>query len=269
MINYHNLLAEIMVCGEDRGDRTGVGTRSVFGAKFYHDMRTGFPLLTTKKIHIKSVVHELLWIISGSTNIQYLNDNGVRIWDEWADEQGNLGPVYGRQWRSWLGYDFSYGHIEEFDQLAEAIETIKTNPESRRIVVQAWNPAQIKDMALPPCHMFFQFYCHTDGGLSLQMYQRSADVFLGVPFNIASYGLLLEMVARVTGRHARNLVINFGDLHIYNNHQEQVREQMTRCPRDLPTLVLPTKDSIDDYVYEDFKFENYDPHPLIKGTVAV
>lgn len=270
------MLRHVKENGEKRGDRTGTGTTSVFGYHFEHDMTTGFPLLTTKKIHWKSVVHELLWMISGSTNVKYLNDNGVRIWDEWADENGKLGPVYGAQWRSWSSYHDDYGGTfssglirDGIDQLNNAIDLINDNPECRRIVVSAWNPAEIKDMALPPCHMFFQFYCHSDGGLSLQMYQRSADIFLGVPFNIASYALLLSLVAEVTGRTASKLSITFGDLHIYDNHMDQVEEQLKRANRPLPSLELNYVKSIDDFVYEDIILKFYDPHPTIKAKVAV
>lgn len=273
MNSYRELMMSILLDGESREDRTGTGTKSIFGYQFRHRMDKGFPLLTTKKIHLKSVIHELLWFIKGDTNIKYLNDNGVTIWDEWADKDGELGPVYGEQWRSWpnivLNKEWELEVLPSIDQLQQAIDMIKLSPDSRRIVVSAWNPVEVPNMALPPCHMFFQFYCHTDGGLSLHMYQRSADAFLGVPFNIASYAFLLEMVAKVTGRHAHELIISFGDLHIYNNHYRQVIEQMSREPRTLPTLQLADRDNIDDFVYEDFVIEGYNPYPPIKAPIAV
>ena len=250
--------------GADKSDRTGTGTRSVFGYQMRFDLSEGFPLLTTKKLHLKSIIYELLWFLRGDTNIGYLKEHGVRIWDEWADANGELGPIYGKQWRSWP--DYRGGSI---DQIAEIINTIKTNPDSRRIIVNAWNVAQIDEMALPPCHCFFQFYV-AEGRLSLQLYQRSADIFLGVPFNIASYALLLMMAAQVTGLKAGDFVHTLGDAHIYTNHFEQARLQLTRDPRPLPRMSInPEVKDIFDFKYEDFTLEGYDPHPHIKATVAV
>lgn len=277
MNSYLNMINKVQRCGEDRGDRTGTGTRSYFGYQFRHRMSTGFPLLTTKKLHWKSIVHELLWMISGDTNIKYLKDNGVRIWNEWADKNGDLGRVYGQQWRGWSKYYNDYGGTftsglvrEGVDQLEQAIDKIKDNPEDRRIIVSAWNPGELDQMALPPCHMFFQFYCHTDGGLSLQMYQRSADIFLGVPFNIASYALLLKLVAQVTDRTPKELIIDFGDLHIYENHKEQITTQLGRRANPLPTVALnPEIKCIDDFKYSDIELQNYSAHPSIKAQVAV
>lgn len=264
MKQYLDLLRHIVDNGVDKDDRTGTGTRSVFGYQMRFDLSQGFPLLTTKKLHLKSIIYELLWFLSGDTNVKYLQDNGVRIWNEWADENGNLGPIYGYQWRSWPDYDGGF-----IDQIAEAIETIKHNPDSRRIIVSAWNVAQLKDMKLPPCHAFFQFYV-ADGRLSLQLYQRSADTFLGVPFNIASYALLLMMVAQVTGLKPGDFVHTLGDAHIYKNHLEQVAEQLSRTPRALPRMVInPEVKSIFDFKYEDFRLEDYDPLPHIKAVVAV
>ena len=264
MRQYLELLQRIRTEGVRKNDRTGTGTISVFGHQMRFNLEEGFPLVTTKKLHLKSIIYELLWFLRGDTNVKYLQDNGVRIWNEWADADGNLGPVYGHQWRSWRDYDGGC-----IDQISEAIETIKHNPDSRRIVVTAWNPADVKDMALPPCHMFFQFYV-ADGRLSLQMYQRSADTFLGVPFNIASYALLLMMVAQVTGLRAGDFVHTIGDAHIYLNHLEQVDLQLSRTPRTLPTMVLnPDVRSIFDFKYEDFRLEGYDPWPHIKGVVSV
>lgn len=264
MKQYLDLLRHIMEHGTDKNDRTGTGTRSVFGYQMRFDLADGFPLLTTKKLHLRSIIHELLWFLKGDTNVKYLQDNGVRIWNEWADENGNLGPIYGYQWRSWPDYDGGF-----IDQIAEAIETIKHNPDSRRIIVSAWNVAQLKDMKLPPCHAFFQFYV-ADGRLSLQLYQRSADTFLGVPFNIASYALLLMMVAQVTGLKPGDFVHTLGDAHIYKNHLEQVAEQLSRTPRALPRMVInPEVKSIFDFKYEDFRLEDYDPLPHIKAVVAV
>lgn len=264
MKQYLQLLDEVMRNGADKGDRTGTGTRSIFGYQMRFNLEEGFPLLTTKKLHLKSIIHELLWFIKGDTNVKYLQDNGVRIWNEWADENGDLGPVYGRQWRAWRDYDGG-----AIDQLTEAIETIKNNPDSRRIIVSAWNVADIPNMKLPPCHAFFQFYV-VNGRLSLQLYQRSADIFLGVPFNIASYALLLMMVAQVTGLKAGDFVHTLGDAHVYNNHFEQVQLQLSREPRALPKMQInPEVKSIFDFKYEDFTLTDYDPHPHIKGVVAV
>jgi len=264
MQNYLDLLRHILDTGTDKTDRTGTGTRSVFGYQLRYDLSEGFPLVTTKKVHLKSIIYELLWFLKGDTNIKYLNDNGVTIWDEWADENGNLGPVYGAQWRSWKGAD---GRV--VDQIAEVIQQIKTNPDSRRLIVSAWNPAEIPAMALAPCHALFQFYV-ADGKLSLQLYQRSADVFLGVPFNIASYALLTMMVAQVCGLEAGEYIHSFGDVHIYNNHFEQVNKQLLREPKSLPTMKInPEVKDIFSFTYEDFTLENYDPHPGIKAPVAV
>lgn len=264
MKQYLDLLSHIMENGTQKSDRTGTGTRSVFGYQMRFNLADGFPLLTTKKLHLKSIIHELLWFLNGDTNTKYLQDNGVRIWNEWADENGDLGHIYGYQWRSWP--DYKGGHI---DQISEVIETIKNNPDSRRIIVSAWNVADLPNMNLPPCHAFFQFYV-ADGKLSLQLYQRSADTFLGVPFNIASYALLLMMVAQVTGLEVGDFVHTLGDAHIYNNHFEQIQEQLSREPRKLPRMVInPEVKSIFDFKYEDFTLENYDPHPHIKGIVAV
>ena len=264
MKQYLDLLSHIMENGTQKSDRTGTGTRSVFGYQMRFNLADGFPLLTTKKLHLKSIIHELLWFLKGDTNAKYLQDNGVRIWNEWADENGDLGHIYGYQWRSWP--DYNGGHI---DQISEVIETIKNNPDSRRIIVSAWNVADLPNMNLPPCHAFFQFYV-ADGKLSLQLYQRSADTFLGVPFNIASYALLLMMVAQVTGLEVGDFVHTLGDAHIYNNHFEQIQEQLSREPRKLPRMVInPDVKNIFDFKYEDFSLEDYDPHPHIKGIVAV
>lgn len=264
MKQYLDLLSHIMEHGTDKSDRTGTGTRSVFGYQMRFNLADGFPLLTTKKLHLKSIIHELLWFLKGDTNARYLQENGVRIWNEWADENGDLGHIYGYQWRSWP--DYNGGHI---DQISEVIETIKNNPDSRRIIVSAWNVADLPNMNLPPCHAFFQFYV-ADGKLSLQLYQRSADSFLGVPFNIASYALLLMMVAQVTGLEVGDFVHTLGDAHIYNNHFEQIKEQLSRDPRKLPRMVInPDVKNIFDFKYEDFTLEDYDPHPHIKGIVAV
>lgn len=281
MKQYHDLIKHVLENGVDKGDRTGTGTRSVFGYQMRFDLSQGFPLITTKKIHLKSVIYELLWFLKGDTNIRYLQENGVRIWNEWADENGDLGPVYGHQWRNW--------NSEEIDQIKEVINTLKTNPDSRRIMVSAWNPGVMPDTAvsfadnvaegkaaLPPCHAFFQFYvspAKTAGAkprLSLQLYQRSADIFLGVPFNIASYALLLLMVAQVCDLEAGDFVHTFGDAHIYKNHFEQVELQLSRKPRPLPVMKLnPEVKDIFGFEYEDFTLENYDPYPHIKGKVAV
>lgn len=264
MKQYLELLNHVKTTGVDKSDRTGTGTRSVFGYQMRFDMSQGFPLLTTKKLHLKSIIHELLWFLKGDTNVRYLQENGVRIWNEWADESGDLGHIYGYQWRSWP--DYNGGHI---DQISEAIDTIKNNPDSRRIIVSAWNVGDICNMNLPPCHAFFQFYV-ANGRLSLQLYQRSADIFLGVPFNIASYALLLQMVAQVTGLEAGDFVHTLGDAHIYNNHFEQVDLQLSREPRKLPRMVInPDVKNIFDFTYEDFRLEDYDPHPHIKGIVSV
>lgn len=264
MKQYQELLRHILENGTDKSDRTGTGTRSVFGYQMRFNMADGFPLLTTKKLHLKSIIYELLWFLNGDTNVKYLQDNGVRIWNEWADENGDLGHIYGYQWRSWP--DYNGGHI---DQIKEVIETIKNNPDSRRIIVSAWNVADIPNMNLPPCHAFFQFYV-ADGKLSLQLYQRSADTFLGVPFNIASYALLLLMVAQVTGLEPGDFVHTLGDAHIYNNHFEQVKLQLEREPRALPKMIInPDVKSIFDFKYEDFTLTDYNPHPHIAGKVSV
>ena len=261
---YLKLLSDILEHGVDKSDRTGTGTRSLFGYQMRFDLNAGFPLLTTKKLHIKSIVYELLWFIRGETNVRWLQERGVRIWDEWADENGDLGPVYGSQWRSWPTP--GGGHI---DQIANVIESIRSKPDSRRHIVSAWNPAEVDEMALPPCHCLFQFYV-ANGKLSCQLYQRSADTFLGVPFNIASYALLTHMVAQVTGLGVGDFVHTFGDVHLYANHFEQARLQLTREPRPLPTLSInPQVTRLEDFTFEDFTFEGYDPHPHIKGAVAV
>lgn len=253
-----------MTEGVDRSDRTGTGTRSIFGHQMRFDLSKGFPMLTTKKLHFKSIVHELLWFIKGQTNVKYLQDNGVRIWNEWASPEGELGPIYGYQWRSWPDYNGS--HI---DQLSEVIQQIRTNPDSRRLIVSAWNVASIPDMALPPCHILFQFYV-ADGRLSLQLYQRSADCFLGVPFNIASYALLLHMVAQVTGLRPGEFIHTLGDTHIYHNHFTQVQTQLQRTPGPLPTLTLnPEIKEITDFTFEDITLSDYNAQPHIKGEVAV
>ncbi|WP_332641636.1 thymidylate synthase [Aeromicrobium sp.] len=261
---YLDLVQRILDEGVDKGDRTGTGTKSVFGHQMRFDLSEGFPLVTTKKVHLKSVVAELLWFIAGDTNTTYLRDNGVTIWDEWADANGDLGPVYGYQWRSWPAPDG-----EHIDQLAQVIEQIKTNPDSRRHVVSAWNVAELDAMALMPCHAFFQFYV-ADGKLSCQMYQRSADVFLGVPFNIASYALLTHMVAQVAGLEVGDFVHTLGDAHLYVNHLDQAREQLTREPRALPELWLdPSITSIDDFTLDSIKVTGYEPHPAIKAPIAI
>lgn len=264
MKQYLDLMQEIMDHGTVKSDRTGVGTKSIFGHQMRFDLSEGFPLLTTKKVHLRSIIHELLWFISGDTNIGYLHDNKVSIWDEWADANGDLGPVYGKQWRSW---DTPDGR--SIDQLSEVIETIKRNPDSRRMIVCAWNPSDVDKMALPPCHCFFQFYV-ADGRLSCQLYQRSADTFLGVPFNIASYALLTMMIAQVCGLKPGEFVHTTGDTHIYLNHFDQVREQLSRTPRPLPVMKLnPEVKDIFRFRYEDFTLEGYDPWPAIKAPVAV
>ena len=264
MKQYLDLIQHVMENGTLKADRTGTGTRSVFGYQLRCNLEDGFPLLTTKKVHLKSIIYELLWFLKGDTNVRYLQEHGVRIWNEWADENGELGPVYGHQWRSWP--DYEGGTI---DQIAKVVEDIKNNPNSRRHIVSAWNVAEVNRMALPPCHSLFQFYV-ADGKLSLQLYQRSADLFLGVPFNIASYALLLMMVAQVTGLKPGEFVHTFGDAHIYTNHFEQVQLQLTREPRKLPVMKLnPEVKDLLDFTYEDFTLEGYDPHPAIKGVVSV
>jgi thymidylate synthase len=264
MQNYLDLLQHILDNGTDKTDRTGTGPRSVFGYQLRYDLSKGFPLVTTKKVHVKSIIYELLWFLKGDTNIKYLKDNGVSIWDEWADENGNLGPVYGEQWRSWQG-----ANGKTIDQITEVINQIKNNPDSRRLIVSAWNVSEIPNMALAPCHTMFQFYV-ADGKLSLQLYQRSADVFLGVPFNIASYALLLMMVAQVCDLKVGDFVHSFGDVHIYNNHFEQVQKQLSRTPKYLPTMKLnPEIKDIFDFDFDDFTLDNYAPDPGIKAPVAI
>ena len=264
MKQYLDLLNRILREGTPKSDRTGTGTVSVFGHQMRFDLADGFPLLTTKKLHLKSIIHELLWFLAGDTNVRYLQDNGVRIWNEWADEDGDLGHIYGYQWRSWPDYDGGF-----IDQISEVVNTIRTNPDSRRIIVSAWNVADLGRMNLPPCHVLFQFYV-ADGRLSLQLYQRSADSFLGVPFNIASYALLLQMMAQVTGLKPGEFIHTLGDAHIYNNHLEQVRLQLTREPRPLPRMVInPDVKDIFGFKYDDFRLEGYDPHPHIPGKVSV
>ena len=274
MKQYLDLVKHVLENGTQKGDRTGTGTKSVFGYQMRFDLSEGFPLVTTKKLHLKSIIYELLWFLNGDTNIKYLNDNGVRIWDEWADEDGNLGPVYGHQWRNW--------DDREIDQITELIQMLKTNPNSRRMLISAWNPRVLPDtsksfadnvaegkVALPPCHAFFQFYV-AGGKLSCQLYQRSSDIFLGVPFNIASYALFTMMIAQVCDLQPGDFIHTFGDAHIYNNHMEQLELQLTREPRPLPKMVInPEVKNIFDFKFEDFTLENYDPHPHIKGVVAV
>ena len=274
MKQYHDLLNHVLAQGVQKGDRTGTGTLSVFGYQMRFNLSEGFPMVTTKKLHLKSIIYELLWFLKGDTNINYLQENGVRIWNEWADSHGNLGPVYGKQWRNWNG--------EEIDQIKEVIQSIKENPNSRRMLVSAWNPSVLPDpktsfeenvangkAALPPCHAFFQFYV-ADGKLSCQLYQRSADIVLGVPFNIAAYALLTMMMAQVCGLEAGDFIHTFGDAHIYNNHMEQIELQLSRTPKDLPKMTLnPEIKDIFDFDFEDFTLENYDPHPHIKGAVAI
>lgn len=261
---YLDLLKHILENGTDKSDRTGTGTRSVFGHQLRFDLSEGFPLLTTKKLHVKSIIHELLWFLQGSTNIGYLKENGVRIWDEWADVNGDLGPVYGKQWRSWEG-----ANGQTIDQISEVVDQIRRNPDSRRMIVSAWNVAELPQMALMPCHALFQFYV-ANGRLSCQLYQRSADVFLGVPFNIASYALLTMMIAQVCDLQPGDFVHTFGDVHLYNNHFEQARLQLTREPRPLPVMKIdPAVKDLFAFRYEHFSLEGYDPHPAIKAPVAV
>jgi thymidylate synthase len=264
MRQYHNLMERILADGVEKHDRTGTGTLSVFGHQMRFDLGEGFPLVTTKKLHVKSIIHELLWFLAGDTNVKYLNQHGVTIWDAWADENGDLGPVYGRQWRSWPAPDGG-----TIDQIANVLAAIRRNPDSRRLIVTAWNPAEVDQMALPPCHCLFQFYV-ADGRLSCQLYQRSADVFLGVPFNIASYALLTLMVAQVSGLSPGAFIHTFGDAHLYLNHVEQARLQLARPPRALPRMLLnPAVEDIFAFRYEDFTLEGYDPHPHIQAKVAV
>lgn len=264
MKQYHDLMKHILENGVEKGDRTGTGTKSVFGHQIRFDLSEGFPVITTKKLHLKSIIHELLWFLQGDTNIKYLKDNGVRIWDDWADNEGNLGPVYGYQWRNWPD-----GNGGTIDQIKKLIDQIKTNPNSRRLIVSAWNVADVDNMALPPCHTFFQFYV-ANGKLSCQLYQRSADVFLGVPFNIASYSLLVLMVAQVCGLEPGEFVHTFGDAHLYSNHFDQAELQLTRDFRPLPTMKMnPEVKDIFDFKFEDFELVGYDPHPHIKAAVAV
>lgn len=264
MKQYLDLMQHVLDNGTQKHDRTGTGTISVFGHQMRFNLQEGFPMVTTKKLHLKSIIHELIWFLSGDTNIKYLKDNGVKIWDEWADEEGNLGPVYGSQWRSWPS-----PNSEPIDQIKNVIHSIKNNPDSRRLIVSAWNVAEIENMALPPCHAFFQFYV-ADGKLSCQLYQRSADIFLGVPFNIASYALLTMMIAQVCDLKAGEFIHTFGDAHLYNNHIEQAQLQLSREPRPLPTMKInPNVKDIFEFKYEDFELINYDPHPHIKGAVAV
>lgn len=264
MQQYLDLMQKVLDEGVDRGDRTGTGTRSIFGHQMRFDLSEGFPLVTTKKLHLRSIIHELLWFLAGDTNIGYLRDHGVKIWDEWADENGELGPVYGYQWRSWPAPDG-----RSIDQISNLLHMIRTSPQSRRLIVSAWNPALVDEMALPPCHSLFQFYV-ADGKLSCQLYQRSADIFLGVPFNIASYALLTMMVAQVTNLQPGDFVHSFGDAHLYHNHFDQAREQLTRTPRALPTMrINPDVTDLFAFKYEDFELTGYDPHPHIKAPIAV
>lgn len=264
MKQYLDLLTRIIEDGVVKSDRTGTGTRSVFGHQMRFNLEDGFPLLTTKKLHLKSIIHELLWFLKGDTNVKYLRDNGVRIWDEWADENGDLGPVYGKQWRAWRTWIGS-----DIDQISNVIRQIKENPDSRRLIVSSWNVQELDDMALPPCHLLFQFYV-ANGKLSCQLYQRSADTFLGVPFNIASYALLTMMMAQVCGLKVGEFIHTIGDAHLYNNHLEQAKLQLTREPKTLPRMVInPDVKDIFGFKYEDFKLEDYDAHPHIKGDVAV
>ena len=264
MKQYLDLLAHVLEHGSDRGDRTGTGTRGVFGYQMRYDLSQGFPVTTTKKLHLRSIIYELLWFLRGDTNIRYLQDHGVTIWDEWADENGDLGPVYGSQWRSWPD-----GRGGTIDQIANLVASIRSRPESRRHIVTAWNPAEVDDMALPPCHCLFQFYV-AEGRLSCQLYQRSADIFLGVPFNIGSYALLTHMLAQVSGLQPGDFVHSFGDIHLYHNHFDQARLQLARSPRPLPRLTLnPDRHDLFAFDFEDFMITGYDPHPHIKAEVAV
>jgi len=264
MRQYHDLMNQILTHGVEKSDRTGTGTLSIFGYQMRFDLSQGFPLLTTKKLHLRSIIHELLWFLKGDTNVRYLNENNVSIWNEWADDEGDLGPVYGYQWRSWPTSDGRY-----IDQISQTVDMIKNNPDSRRIIVSSWNVGEIQNMALPPCHAFFQFYV-ADNKLSCQLYQRSADVFLGVPFNIASYAILTMMMAQVCDLECGDFVLTFGDVHLYSNHLEQTHLQLSREPRPLPTLRLnPQVKDIFSFKFEDFELENYDPHPHIKAAVAV
>ena len=264
MKSYLELLDHVLTNGTDRSDRTGTGTLSVFGAQLRFSLNPTFPVLTTKKLHLRSIIYELLWFLKGDTNIKYLNDHKVSIWDEWADEDGNLGRVYGAQWTDWTN---SQG--ESLNQIAQVVESLKNNPNSRRHIVCAWNPGEINQMALPPCHALFQFYV-ANGKLSCQLYQRSADLFLGVPFNIASYALLTQMIAQVCDLEAHEFVHTFGDLHLYKNHLDQAKEQLSRTPRAQPTMrINPEVKNLNDFVYEDFSLENYDPHPTIKAPISV
>ena len=264
MKQYLDLMQHVLQHGTNKSDRTGTGTRSVFGYQMRFDLADGFPVLTTKKLHLRSIIHELLWFLKGETNIQYLKDNNVSIWDEWADENGDLGRVYGAQWRSWRG-----ANGETIDQIANLVNQIKHNPDSRRLIVSAWNPAEIDNMALPPCHALFQFYV-ANGKLSCQLYQRSADIFLGVPFNIASYALLTMMLAQVCGLEAGEFIHTLGDAHLYHNHLEQAQLQLTRLPRKLPTMKInPTVNDIFAFTFDDFELVDYDPHPHIKAAVSV
>lgn len=264
MKQYIDLLKHVMETGNKKGDRTGTGTISTFGYQMRYNLNDGFPLITTKKIHLKSIIHELLWFLEGDTNIKYLQDNGVKIWNEWADSDGNLGPVYGYQWRSW-----PTANGKHIDQITEVIKSINDNPNSRRHIVSAWNVGELENMALPPCHALFQFYVN-NGKLSLQLYQRSADIFLGVPFNIASYAILLLMVAQVTGLEAYEFIHTLGDAHIYNNHYDQVNLQLSRNPKKLPKMILnPEINNIFDFKYEDFKLTDYESHPGIKGAISI
>lgn len=266
MRQYLDLLRHVLETGVDRGDRTGTGTRSVFGYQMRFDLADGFPVTTTKKLHLKSIIHELLWFLAGDTNIKYLNDNGVTIWDEWADGNGDLGPVYGRQWRSWPALGSDGGEI---DQIANLLIELRRNPQSRRLIVSAWNPAQVDTMALPPCHCLFQFYV-AEGRLSCQLYQRSADIFLGVPFNIASYALLTMMIAQVTGLKPGEFIHTLGDAHLYANHFEQACEQLARTPKPLPTMwINPAVDDLFAFRFEDFRLENYVADPSIRAPIAV